>query len=81
MTGSANRDPAGVTLDQLLSTLRNQQDPQHPIEVITIGIGDGADNTALTAIAAATQGKSYVAANSVEALEDLATEFAQPTHS
>jgi len=81
MTGSANRDPAGVTLDQLLSTLRDQQDPQHPIEVITIGIGDGADNTALTAIAAATQGKSYVAANSVEALEDLATEFAQPTHS
>lgn len=75
MTGSGNRDAASVTLDQLLTTLRQQYNPAKPVHIISIGVGDGADTNALGLIAAATGGKSYVAQNSNQALQYLLDTF------
>jgi len=63
MTDGQNVDPGGITLNQLVSTLRSQFDPAHPTPIITIGIGTDADAAALQAISAATGGKTYLVRN------------------
>ncbi|SDJ20083.1 extracellular solute-binding protein [Frankineae bacterium MT45] len=77
MTGSGNRDASSVTLDQLLTTLRQRFNPAKPVHIISIAIGDGADNSALNLIAAATGGSSYIAESSAQALQILLDNFVQ----
>jgi Ca-activated chloride channel family protein len=60
MTDGRNVDPGGITLDQLVSTLRSEVDPARPTPIITIGIGGDVDVAALQAISAATGGKTYL---------------------
>jgi Ca-activated chloride channel family protein len=63
MTDGQNVDPGGITLNQLVSTLRSQVDPARPTPIITIGIGTDVDVPALQAISAVTGGKTYVVKN------------------
>ena len=60
LTDGQNDDQGSITLDQLLSTLRAEQDPTRPIQVIAIGFGPDTDTAALTAITSATGGATYV---------------------
>ncbi|HZC52094.1 MAG TPA: VWA domain-containing protein [Mycobacterium sp.] len=63
MTDGQNVDPGGISLNQLISTLRSQVDPARPVPIITIGIGTSVDVSALQAISAATGGKTYLVKN------------------
>lgn len=63
MTDGRNVNPGGMTLDQLISSLRAQVDPARPVPIITIGMGSDVDEAALQAISAVTGGKTYLVKN------------------
>jgi Ca-activated chloride channel homolog len=60
LTDGRNEDSHGLTLPQLLSALRAQQDPRRPVPVISIAYGPDSDVAALQAISKATAGATYV---------------------
>ncbi|GAB2672940.1 substrate-binding domain-containing protein [Thalassiella azotivora] len=51
ITDGKNEDSTGIQLEQLLSTLAAEQDPDRPIIIVTIGLGPDADDQALSQIA------------------------------
>lgn len=65
-TDGSNEDPGSISLDQLLATLREEQDPTAPVIVVTIGITEDADAGVLQQISAATGGSSYLARDPAE---------------
>ncbi|OZC55302.1 hypothetical protein CH267_11920 [Rhodococcus sp. 06-621-2] len=66
LTDGSNEDPGSISLDELLSTLRAEQDPTKPVVIVTIGITDDADAGVLQQISAATGGTSFLARNPAE---------------
>ena len=58
-TDGANDDPAGPSLAQALATLKAEADPKRPVLVYAMGIGPGADLSALNQITGANGGKTY----------------------
>ncbi|WHF21628.1 hypothetical protein QJS66_15655 [Kocuria rhizophila] len=60
-TDGINQDPAPLGLDQLLTTLEKEQDPQNPARIITVGISQDADAKVLKQIAETTGGTSHIA--------------------
>jgi Mg-chelatase subunit ChlD len=58
LTDGQNDDKDGLSLTALLATLRAENDPAHPLPVITLGFGES-DQATLSAISAATGGDSY----------------------
>ncbi|MFN3539992.1 MAG: VWA domain-containing protein [Rhodococcus sp. (in: high G+C Gram-positive bacteria)] len=66
LTDGTNEDPDSIALDELLSTLRAEQDPSRPVVIVTIGITDDADAGVLQQISATTGGTSFVARNPAE---------------
>lgn len=60
LTDGADSDPDSIGLPALLSRLRAEYDPAKPVRIITIGVGDDVDVGALSAIAQATHGQSYI---------------------
>jgi len=67
MTDGKNEDTNSTrSLSQLLSQLKSLANPQRPVRVITIGIGNGTDTDALGKIAAATGGKFYLVQNAAD---------------
>lgn len=61
MTDGVNDDPTGgLSLNTLLSRIKGAYDPDKPIRIVTIGMGE-ADPRALRRISAATGGTSYLA--------------------
>lgn len=62
ITDGGNEDPTGgVDLPTLLQTLREEDDPAHPVPVFAISYGPDGDIAALDEVARATGGKAYVA--------------------
>jgi hypothetical protein len=61
--GANDDDDTGTQLDQLISTLKSEADPNKPVKVIAVGLGPDADLGALKQIASATGGASYSAVN------------------
>ncbi|MGY2066451.1 substrate-binding domain-containing protein [Blastococcus sp. SYSU DS0619] len=59
--GTNEDDAAGLTLDSLLGTLAEEQDPNRPVKVIGVALGPDADLSALEDIADATGGAAYSA--------------------
>ncbi|MGY2082018.1 VWA domain-containing protein [Modestobacter sp. SYSU DS0657] len=59
--GDNDDDAAGLTREQLLSTLRSEDDPERPVKVIGIALGPDADLGALEDIGEATGGAAYQA--------------------
>ncbi|WP_427384421.1 substrate-binding domain-containing protein [Janibacter sp. G56] len=71
MTDGENDDPAGgLTLKQLLTKLKDAYDPERPVRIVTIGMGE-ADPGALRRIADETGGSSHIA----ETPEDIERVF------
>lgn len=62
LTDGRNHDPQGIDLEQLLRTLRSEQDPARPVPVISVAYGSntGAE-TALRQVSAVTGGATYTA--------------------
>ena len=48
-------------LDELLTTLEKEQDPENPVRIITVGISQDADAKVLKQIAETTGGTSHIA--------------------
>ncbi|MGW5521186.1 VWA domain-containing protein [Gordonia sp. NPDC003950] len=61
MTDGQNDDRDSISLDDLLSQLKELEDPARPVLILTIAISDDADTDALKQIADATGGTTYVA--------------------
>jgi hypothetical protein len=62
ITDGTNEDDAqGISLDQLLQTLREEADPDRPVGVYGIALGEDADLAALEQIAEVTEGGAYSA--------------------
>ena len=70
-TDGANDDPSGPSLSQLLATLKAESDPQRPVLVYAMGIGPGADLSALNQITRENGGKTY----SVNSARNVQTAF------
>ncbi|MFD4180566.1 VWA domain-containing protein [Rhodococcus sp. NPDC058514] len=66
LTDGANEDPGSISLDELLDTLRREQDPSRPVIIVTIGVTEDADAAVLQQISAATGGTSHIARNPAE---------------
>ncbi len=60
MTDGRNEDANSISLEQLLAELKKRQDPARPVLIVTIGISDDADTSALKQIAEATGGTSHI---------------------
>jgi len=53
-------DPDEISLDELLTTLRAEFNPERPVRIITIAYSEDADTAALEQISAATDARSYL---------------------
>lgn len=71
LTDGLDNDPGSIGLENLLRSLREEQDPDNPVRVITVGISDAADARVLQQIAEATGGSSHIAKKP----EDIQTAF------
>ena len=63
MTDGKNEDRSGLSLAQLVSSLRAHVDPKRPVTVILIAYGSDADVVSLGQAAAAVRGRTYWARN------------------
>ncbi|MEP6650633.1 MAG: VWA domain-containing protein, partial [Lapillicoccus sp.] len=63
LTDGRNEDPTGITLDQLLTKIKALKDPNKPVVIVTVGMGQRVDTSSLSAVSAVTGGKTYVAQN------------------
>ena len=61
MTDGKNEDPQGISLDQLVDSLRRTADPSRPVQIIMIGIGPEVDRAELDKIVSVTGGGAFVA--------------------
>jgi len=61
LTDGENEDPDSMSLNELLDTLESEANPKKPVVIITIGITEDADESALEAIAHVTGGTSHIA--------------------
>ncbi len=61
LTDGQNDDLGSISLAELTSTLHREQQPDHPVSVVSIAFGPDSDVTALQEIASATGGAVYTA--------------------
>lgn len=59
LSDGEDTDADGISLDQMLTTLRSEQAPGQPVLVITIAYGDDSGAESLAAISDATGGAAY----------------------
>jgi hypothetical protein len=78
LTVGRNDDPAGITLEDLIATLRNEFDPAHPVRINIISYGDRVDQSAFTRIADAMLGGVYTADSPQQAQELVRTAMSRP---
>jgi hypothetical protein len=60
-TDGKNEDAPGLTLDQLVTELKTIRDPQRPVEVVALGIGDQVSQAELQTITDTTGGGTFLA--------------------
>ncbi len=61
ITDGGNSDKNGVSLDELVSTLKRENDPKRPVAVFAIAYGPESDLASLKRISAAAGGQAYAA--------------------
>ena len=61
MTDGQNDDPAGITIDQCIATLKSMADPKKPIRLILIGIGTDASEAEMKQVTDSIGGATFVA--------------------
>ena len=63
LTDGRNEDRDGITLPELITTLKERRDPAKPIAVSLVGISADADGKVLRQIASSVGGRTYYAAD------------------
>jgi hypothetical protein len=63
LTDGRNDDATGVSLEQLLGDISALKDPNKPVVIVTVGMGQDVDTAALSAVSTITGGKTYLARN------------------
>lgn len=61
LSDGANEDPGSLSLDELLDGLKQVEDPERPVRIISVGISNDADMPSLAKISEATGGSAYLA--------------------
>ena len=61
LTDGMDQDPDSIGLDKLLTALKDEQDPDNPVRILTVGISQDADEGVLRQIADATGGSAHIA--------------------
>ncbi|MDA0638004.1 substrate-binding and VWA domain-containing protein [Nonomuraea sp. MCN248] len=76
-------DGRGIKMPALVERLRDEWDPDRPVQIIVIAFGDGVDREGLTAITEATNGSLHVAQQPEEIIDvflaALARRLCRPT--
>ncbi len=75
ITDGSNEKPNGLTLDQLLATLKKEQDPARPVVLITLGITEDADAAVLKQISDATPGGGSRVARNADEIPNIVTDL------
>jgi Ca-activated chloride channel family protein len=75
ITDGINDLNGGLTLDNLVSRLTQEQHPDKPVQVVCIGMGPDTDANALSRIAGVTGGRSFVVNDSASAIQTLILAF------
>jgi Ca-activated chloride channel homolog len=75
ITDGINDLSGGLTLEELLDRLAGEQQPDKPVQVVSIGMGPDTDADALAKIATATGGRSFVVSDSPNAIQTLILAF------
>jgi Ca-activated chloride channel family protein len=75
LTDGINDLNGGLALDDLVSQLVKEQRPDKPVQVVCIGMGPDTDESALSRVAEATGGRSYVVSDSAAAIQTLVLAF------
>ena len=73
-TDGTNEDSNSISLDDLLATLKKEQDPPRPVIVITAGITADADAVVLKQISDSTPGGSSVIARNADEIPNIVVE-------
>ena len=75
ITDGINDLTGGLSLDELVTRLGKEQSPDRPVPVVCIGMGPDTDAAALSRIAAATGGRSFVVNDGPTAIKTLLLAF------
>jgi Ca-activated chloride channel family protein len=76
ITDGKNEDDIGLNLDELLQRLQRGQRPDRPTPILGIAVGPEADAGAMTQISKATGGRTFVARNDADAIQEIVLAFA-----
>jgi Ca-activated chloride channel homolog len=76
VTDGANEVAGGLTLADLVSRLRREQQATRPVQVIAIAVGPEADVAALQQITGTTGGRTFIARDPRQAVQTLILAFA-----
>jgi Mg-chelatase subunit ChlD len=63
LTDGRNDDQAGISLEKLLGDISALKDPNKPVVIVTVGMGQDVDTSSLSAVSTITGGKTYLAQN------------------
>jgi hypothetical protein len=75
ITDGINDLSGGLSLDNLVGRLAKEQRPDKPVQIVCIGMGPDTDASALSRIAGATGGRSFVVNDSASAIQTLILAF------
>lgn len=73
LTDGINDDRSGISLPNLLATLKREQDPERPVRLVLVGMGPQADARSLRTVAEAAGGAAYLARDP----KDITTVFVE----
>nr|BFE86680.1 substrate-binding and VWA domain-containing protein [Planobispora longispora] len=80
---SGKDDGRGISSTELLRTLRDEWDPQYPVQIVVLAFGDDVDRDTLSQVATATNGSLHVATEPGEIIDvflsALARRLCHPT--
>jgi Ca-activated chloride channel family protein len=76
ITDGKNEDDSGLNLGQLLDRLQRQARPDRATPILSIAVGPQADAAALSRISQATGGRTFIARNDADAIQQLVLAFA-----
>jgi Ca-activated chloride channel homolog len=75
ITDGINELNGGLTLDDLISRLTNEQSPDKPVQADCIGMGPNTDADGLSRSSTVTGGRSFVVQDSATAIQTLILAF------
>jgi Ca-activated chloride channel homolog len=76
LTDGRNEDDSGLDQAELIRRLQRESRPDRPTPILGIAVGPAADAGAMTKISQATGGRTFVARDDADALQQIVLAFA-----